>query len=255
MRAIPDYISPIIGYRTWQWDRAGLRSLNGERWRPRKPLEARCSVCDFALWRRGHKAEHSSHSAPHLKCTCGIYASNSLEHLRWPGFERFLIYGRVLLWGTIVEHQRGWRSQYAYPQSFLLPVQVLPVRLVEIETRLKSLISYDRDIFILHHGAMSPLWKNDSGLTAVGLDYLTDRASKWYIQLNQRSAIKQGDRIAVAGEGIAVVDQIDGTYIRAKLGNETMLRIARNEVSWKKENLRWETEASAYDEADGRSRN
>ena len=97
---------------------------------------------------------------------------------------------------------------------------------------------------------MFPLWNSDSGLAATGLDYLTNRASKWYIQSNQRSAIKQGDRIAVVGEGMAVVDEIDGTCIRAKLGN-TMLRIARKQVSWKKENLRWETEARTYDEADG----
>ncbi len=250
MTAIPDYISPITGYRVWQWHRAGLRSLNGETWHHGEPLEARCRSSERLHWRR-HRANPRPHDAPHLHCTCGIYASKSVEHLRRPGYQRSLIYGQVLLWGTIVEHQRGWRSQYAYPQSFLLPPEVLPVRLMEIETLLKSLISYDRDIFILHHGAMCPLWKNDSGLAADGLDYLTDRASKWYIQPNQRSAIKQGDRIAVAGEGMAVVDDIDGTYVRVKLGNKTMLRIARKQVSWKKENLRWETEARAYDEGDG----
>jgi hypothetical protein len=248
--AIPDYISPITGYRVWQWDRAGLRSLNGETWQHGEPLEARCRLSEFVHWRR-HRANLRPHDAPHLSCTCGIYASKSLEHFRRPGYQRSLIYGQVLLWGTIVEHQRGWRSQYAYPQSFLLPPEVLPVRLMEIETRLKSLISYDRDIFILHDGAMFPLWKNDSGLAPDGLGYLTDRASKWYIQPNRRSAIKQGDRIAVVGAGMAVVDEIDGTWIRAKLGNKTVLRIARKQVSWKKENLRWETEARAYDEADG----
>jgi hypothetical protein len=30
-----------------------------------------------------------------------------------------------------------------------------------------------------------------------------------------------------------------------------MLRIARKQVSWMKENLRWETDARAYDEAAG----
>jgi hypothetical protein len=238
--AIPDYLSPITGYRVWQWDRAGLRSLNGETWRPGEPLEARCRFSEFGHWRR-NGANLRPHDAPHLKCTCGIYAIKSLEHLRRPGYQRSLIYGQVLLWETIVEHQRGWRSQYAYPQTFLLPAQVLPVRLMEIETRLKSLISYDRDIFILHHGAMFTLWKNDSGLAAAGLDYVTDRASKWYIQPSQRSAIKLGDRIAVVGEGLAVVDEIDGTCIRVKLGNKTMLRIVHKQVSWNKQNLRWET--------------
>lgn len=227
-----------------------MRSLNGEPWRPGEPLEARCRLSEFAHW-RPHRTNLRPHDAPHLKCTCGIYASKSLEHLRRPGYQRSLIYGQVLLWGTIVEHQRGWRAQYAYPKSFLLPPEVLPVALKEIETRLETLISYGRDIFVLHDGARWPLWKKGGGMDTLGLDYLSDRARRWYTQRNQRSGIRQGDRIAVAGEGIAVVDQIDGTYIRAKLGNKTMLRIARNEVSWKKENLRWETEASAYDEADG----
>jgi hypothetical protein len=39
---IPDYISPIVGHRTWQWDDLGLKSLNGERWVPGQALEAVC---------------------------------------------------------------------------------------------------------------------------------------------------------------------------------------------------------------------
>ncbi len=117
---------------------------------------------------------------------------------------------------------------------------------MEIESRLKSLISYGRDIFILHHGATFPLWKNGSGFAATGLDYLTDRASKWYVRQHQGSGIKQGDRVAVVGWGTAVVDKIDGTCIRAKLGNQAILRIDRKQVSWNKQNLRWETDARAH---------
>jgi hypothetical protein len=39
---IPDHISPIVGYRTWQWDALGLKSLNNERWFPGPALEAAC---------------------------------------------------------------------------------------------------------------------------------------------------------------------------------------------------------------------
>jgi len=45
----------------------------------------------------------------------------------------------------------------------LLPPEVLPIALKEIETRLATLISYDRDIFILHDGARLPLWKKGRG--------------------------------------------------------------------------------------------
>jgi hypothetical protein len=124
-----------------------------------------------------------------------------------------------------------------------LPPEVLPVTIVEIQTRLDALISYDCDIFVLHEGARLPLWKNDSGFADVGLEYLTKRARKWYTQRNQGSGIKQGDRIAIVGLGTAVVDEIDGTCILAKQGNNTILSIARKQVSWNKQNLRWETDA------------
>ena len=122
-----------------------------------------------------------------------------------------------------------------------------------LAVRLEALISYDCDIFVLHEGPRLPLWKNDSGFADVGLDYLTKRASKWYTERNQGSGIKQGERIAIAGLGTAVVEEIDGTRIRAKLGNKTVLNIARKQVSWNKQNLRWETDACAYHAVEGGS--
>ena len=38
--SIPDYISPIIGYRVWKWEKTGLKSLCGERWKPSQLLAA-----------------------------------------------------------------------------------------------------------------------------------------------------------------------------------------------------------------------
>jgi len=248
---LPDYISPILGYRIWQWDVAGLCSLNGEFWQPGKPLEARCKVCDFALWRGHHRAVHGLHRAPHIKCTCGIYASKSLEHLRECGYERYGIYGQVSLWGTAVEHQYGWRAQYAYPRRVFLLPEILPLTLVEIQARLLALISYRCDIFIIHDGTSLLLWKEDSGFDAVGLDYLTDRVGKWYAQHNQRSAIQQGDRVAILGRGTAVVEEIDNAWIRAVLGNRSLVRIARRRVFWNQQNVRWETDTHVGYEANG----
>ena len=175
MRKVPDYISPIISYRAWRWDVAGLRSLNGELWQPGEPLEAGCRVSDFALlWGRA-KAGHSPHDAPQIDCTCGIYASKSLEHLPKYGFERSRIHGQVSLWGTVVEHQHGWRAQYAYPKTFFLQPEVLPLTLREIQAGLAALISYRCDIFISHDNASLPLWRENSGLVAPGLDFLMSR--------------------------------------------------------------------------------
>lgn len=164
-------------------------------------------VCEFAMWGSGQNAGHRSHSAPVLQCTCGIYARKDREGLRKAMHRTSLVYGEVSLWGSMVEHQYGWRAQYAYPKSFFLSHEVLPVSLVEIGARIETLSCYHCDIFILHDGVTKlPLWKHDSGFDDVGLDYLTKRASRWYTQRNQ--GIVRGDRFAVRGRGIAVVEEI-----------------------------------------------
>jgi hypothetical protein len=245
VKGVPDYISPIISYRVWRWDVAGLRSPNGELWQTRKPLEAACRVSEFARWTHGDRAAHRPHNAPHIKCSCGIYASKSLEHLRECGYERSGIHGQVSLWGTVVEHQYGWRAQYAYPKSFFLLPEILPLTITEIQSRLLALISYGCDIFIVHDNASFPLWKENSGLVGAGLDFLMSRGSKWYAQHNQERTIKQGNRVAIVGQGTAVVKEIDSTWIQAVLGNKSVVRIARQLVSWNKQNVRWETSTHA----------
>jgi hypothetical protein len=58
-----------------------------------------------------------------MRCDCGVYASSSASDAapfavcygssrRYP-LARIL--GRVALWGTIVECDRGWRAELAYP--------------------------------------------------------------------------------------------------------------------------------------------
>ena len=55
----------------------------------------------------------------------------------------------------------------------------------------------------------------------------------------------KGDRVAVLGRGIAVVEHADETEVHALLGNKTMLRMRRNDIAWNRQNLRWEAKASA----------
>src|SRR5580692_4471617 len=47
---VPDYVSPITAYRGWYWHDGKLKSFNGECWKPRTPMEARCKP--FILRRR-----------------------------------------------------------------------------------------------------------------------------------------------------------------------------------------------------------
>lgn len=126
---VPDYISPIIGYRIWCWS-PGLKrllSLGGsEKWTPGQAMEALCRDPQYIL--------APQHDTPVFDCECGIYAAKSIEELNRAGytipsflFDRMsratlpCVRGEVWLWGRVVEHEHGYRAQYAYPKSVEIP--------------------------------------------------------------------------------------------------------------------------------------
>jgi hypothetical protein len=243
--SIPDYISPIIGYRVWRWVATGLKSLNGELWSPGKPLAAACRVSNRGTTVGRAEAVHDANDAPREKCTCGVYASKSLEHLRTTGYERYGICGEVNLWGTVVEHERGWRAQFAYPKSLVLQPDAIPSDTKEMEARLGALAAYDTDIFIVGCGQSLPLCRRGLGYDAAGLDYLIGKRTQYYDRRQQDRTLKKGDRVAVLGRGIAVIEQVDGKEVHAALWNTNMVRIGRKDVVWDEGNMRWETDTNA----------
>src|ERR1035437_6806990 len=214
---VPDYISPIIGYRVWRWDDAGLRALNGKPWSPCKPLAAKC----------GAGKAHDAHEVPQTDCTCGVYAAKNLEHLRQFGYEGRGIHGEVCLWGTVVEHELGWRAQFAYPKSLILPPDLIPSDTKEMEARLGALAAYDTDIFIVGCGQNIPLCRRGLGYDAAGLDYLIWKRTQYYDRRQRDRTLMRGDRVAVLGRGIAVVEHADETEVRALLRIRIMLRMRR----------------------------
>jgi hypothetical protein len=120
---VPDSPVPVRAYRVWtvRETPAGLRLRSvwfprDGLWPPFRRMEAECFT---RLFRRlGHRAPKSAHS-------CGIYAMKSVEAVwEWaldnvPAGARPLVAGEVWCWGTVVEGQRGYRCQYAYPASLL----------------------------------------------------------------------------------------------------------------------------------------
>jgi hypothetical protein len=176
---LPDYISPVVTHRAWRWDETGLKSLNGEQWRPDRHLEARCRVAPAPshVWSAGDANE-----VPHRKCTCGIYAAKNLEHLRQLGYASYGVCGEVYLWGTVVEHTLGWRAQFAYPKSLVLPLHLLPFTLAELDARLQALIAFGTDIFELRSGESIRLWKHAAGYDADGLDYIISLRQQHYLR-------------------------------------------------------------------------
>jgi len=113
---------PISGWRIWNLseDGAGPRlqpaGSGVDPWEPRRPIEARCGVSRILTFGIG------PHTAPDIRCRCGVYASRSLADFERPrpAWPPAPVVGTVALWGTVVEHERGWRARFAYPARLRL---------------------------------------------------------------------------------------------------------------------------------------
>ena len=98
---------PIIAWRDWSFLYPNYLLDRGkfQAWEPRVRYEARCRA-------------NEEHLAPDLSCSCGIYAYNSREGVI-NDFPREII-GQVYLWGRVIEHEHGYRAQFAYPKSLII---------------------------------------------------------------------------------------------------------------------------------------
>lgn len=107
---------PVVAWRTWALSghRDGtellLRPVAGRSrpWRPLEPAEAACKHARM-------------HAAPNVDCTCGLHATHEVEILRRTKSPSVL--GRVALWGRVIEHDLGYRAEFAYPQRLRLVCQ------------------------------------------------------------------------------------------------------------------------------------
>jgi len=78
-------------------------------------------------------------------------------------------------------------------------------------------------------------------LNPTGLDYLIDIGKEYYVRRQRDRTLKKGDRVAILGRGIAVVENVNGKWIQAVVLNKCSLRIARKCIRWDDQNMRWET--------------
>lgn len=114
MRRMPDSLTPITAWRAWALTQdAGeyrLKALGQHSiWLPKKKIEATCA--------KGG----TNHPAPHFSCECGVWCFKTLE-LLLPALEGYTvpILGNVSIWGRIIETDKGFRAQYAYPKELWL---------------------------------------------------------------------------------------------------------------------------------------
>jgi hypothetical protein len=128
----PDYVEPMEGWRVWavglDAGRLRLRSLLFDAvWEPRRPLVAHCQHRRRSLW-RPWRVLPTDHAAPEERCHCGIYAVREQAQatryvaLPLPAWAVCRAFGRVALWGEVVEGQTGWRAASAYPRELFVPV-------------------------------------------------------------------------------------------------------------------------------------
>ena len=234
---IPDYISPIVAHRVWKWDATGLNSLNGEQWLPDRAVEARCRVAPAA---RHVLVVDRPTEVPDRNCTCGVYATKNLEHLRQLGYADRGICGEVYLWGKVVEHTLGWRGQFAYPKNLVLPLHLLPFTLVELNARLHALVAFGTDIFVSRDNERVLLWSNGSGYDAAGLDDIIQMHQQDYLRQKQARTLRKGDRVALLGRGIGIVEQANDKEAVVILGTRLLLRIACKDIVLNQQNRRWE---------------
>ncbi len=109
-------VEPIMAWRTWALTgrRDGtdllLRPVAG-RSRPWRPMEAAQAACKQARL----------HAAPNIDCSCGLHATHGADILRRTRTPAVL--GRVALWGRVIEHEHGFRAEFAYPQTVGLVCQ------------------------------------------------------------------------------------------------------------------------------------
>lgn len=141
--------TPVEGWRAWGVDTSGvLRSITYPHVWGDGSVDARCSSTTMADRVHGRRElilrrlrERRSmgvdvdaripdreraprgHLAPHEDCGCGywlfktpdVMANNHYEFNRWMRAEYtgWLVTGQVRAWGNAVEHENGWRAQYA----------------------------------------------------------------------------------------------------------------------------------------------
>jgi hypothetical protein len=75
------------------------------------------------------------------------------------------------------------------------------------------------------------------------LDHLITTRKHYYVRRRRERTLKKGDRVAVLGRGIAVVEQTDDKEVHLVLWSKRGLRIARKDIVLNQQNMRWECEA------------
>jgi len=143
----------VVSWRFWEIaetdDGWRLRSPYwSSSWLPGEEFRGECLVVDRAL-----RVASQPHEAPGDACRCGVYGGTygQLQSFLRANVARRAavpVIGQVLLWGTVVPAQGGWRASHAYPLQ--LSVSTLSRRAYDVAAGLEA---YDVPVDLLDAGA------------------------------------------------------------------------------------------------------
>jgi hypothetical protein len=165
--AAPDYVEPIVGWRTWLVVQEGegfrLRSVVYDAlWSLRTELVARCLHRALPVPRR----RRSKHVPPVAAAAAASTRRVSPPRPRpisrdAPGAETLSVHrviGTVSLWGRVVECTRGWRASRAYPKAIYVPAMRAPywLRAERAEEVALALTAYDVPVELLDADSCGP---------------------------------------------------------------------------------------------------
>lgn len=113
---IPDYTTPILGVRDWRVSPDGTlySTTRPVPWCPHEEQSARCdrpiadSSLHSALFGASPPPKLHEHDAPHLGCTCGLYAFYNEDP---EPLGTSYVRGVVLAWGKIVLCDYGFKAE------------------------------------------------------------------------------------------------------------------------------------------------
>jgi len=113
--AAPPSVEPIVAYRSWRVGKEEmLISATFECvWNVRERMTATC------------RQPVTHPAAPAWDCRCGFYAFKTHGALAASEYALGssaveVVCGRVALWGTVIDHETGYRAEHAYPQVLYL---------------------------------------------------------------------------------------------------------------------------------------
>jgi hypothetical protein len=162
LSASPDYIDPVIGWRSWSSveidNETCLSSLYFPTvWPVGRPLTAACLLTRRRTRRLVRLFDPRPHPAPSTACECGIYAVKPERfrvNLRGRDEGAGLpVFGRVSLWGLVHEHEYGWRASFAYPEQLYVPQ--LAGHMLDAEGIAERLALYDVPVEVVRPSALA----------------------------------------------------------------------------------------------------